>query len=104
METKEQLELEKSKLEARISELNKQLEHAKLPEKMRMEWDRGFGWPKLRQELSLDKKLEQEDLDKLFNGVSKIIETIANMVPPWENTEKGCWKCDEIRSILNKSY
>ena len=89
METKEQLDATKERLTAELELTNEKLKHIGVPDEMRKQFELGFGWPKLAQELLLEKKLDKETFNALYKGMKNIVEDIVKMVPKWEDVEKS---------------
>ncbi len=80
--------MNKKEIENRLDEINKErkvleieLKWVSIPDKMRDEFKLMFGWPKLTQELTLEKKLDKETYNKLYIGMEAIIERVVAYVP-----------------------
>jgi hypothetical protein len=76
--------MEKEKLEKKIKKLQERLDYVKLGEKIEAVWETQFGWPEIRQSLSLEKKLDKETYNQLHDKISAKLKEIISMMPPYK--------------------
>lgn len=99
---KKQLQLKKNKLEDLVKEVDKELKYLEIPEKLRDRFKLMFGWPRIDQELQLQKKLDKETYNKLYSEIKEIIEEVVKEVPEYKDAkETKCSKCESIKNIIN---
>lgn len=95
-----ELEIERAGHEASIKELNKQIDHCKLSEKMKQSYELGHGWPRIAQSLGLKEKLGYELYAKLYYEIAVLVDGIASLVPSYAEVAKECPKCAKVREIV----
>lgn len=95
------LKLRKEEDEEEIKDIDEELRYLDLPEQIIKEFQLMFGWPRISQELQLEKALGKDLYNKLYNEISMIIEKCARMVPDYEEQKKSCKICDKIKELFH---
>jgi len=99
-QAKEQLKIKLQEVEIEKESLEDKIKHFELPDRIMKEFETGFGFPRISQELGLEEKLGKETYTKLYNEIKIILNKIIGMIPEYEKTKRPCQVCKKVKKLV----